>query len=136
MIWKKICISVFLILSCFTMFNILPIYAAETTIEDATSSGLGDGFDQSIIDNLNQKTDNSNIVFREQLYRIWNTLKWVIWVLSFIGILIAGVRYIFAGIEAKADLKQGLLKLVIGIILVDAASLVIEIIVNIFYEVI
>lgn len=110
---------------------------SDNTIESVGSgnSGLGKGFNQSIIDGLNKQA-GTDVIFQDQLYKIWNTFKWCVWILSFVGIFVAGLRYIFAGVDDKSDLKQGLGKLVIGIILVDAASLIIEIIVKIFYEVV
>lgn len=119
------------------MFGNSLVYADEAEfvdVEDATNSELGNGFDQGIIEGL--KNQNTNPVFSDQIYRIWNTFKWCVWVLSFVGIFAAGVRYIFAGVDAKADLKQGLGKLVIGIIFVDLASLIIEFIVKVFYDII
>ncbi len=130
---KKIYALILVIFTCFSIFSMQLVYAEET-VEDTTAAGdLGDGFNPSIISGLTNS--NSDMVFKRQVYRVWNTVKVIIWVLCVAGILFAGVKYIFAGIDAKSEIKQGLIKIVVGIVLVFSSSLVIDIIINIFTDV-
>lgn len=53
---------------------------------------------------------------------IWATASSVINVLAIAAVVLAGVRYMFAGADQKADIKQQTVTLVIGAVLVFAAS--------------
>lgn len=61
---------------------------------------------------------------------VWGTVLLVAQILSFAAIVFAGVRYMFASADQKADIKKGLIYLVIGAILVFAASTVVQIIIK------
>lgn len=52
---------------------------------------------------------------------IWNTVAVVIQILAIAAIVIAGVRYMFASADTKADIKKQTIVLVAGAILVFAA---------------
>lgn len=52
---------------------------------------------------------------------IWSTISVVVQVLAVAAVVFAGVRYMFASADAKADIKQQTLILVIGAVLVFAA---------------
>ena len=49
-------------------------------------------------------------------------------ILAVAAIVFAGVKYMFASAEGKADIKNGMIGLVIGAIMVFGASIVIDII--------
>ena len=52
---------------------------------------------------------------------IWGTVQTILQILAFAAIIIAGVRYMFASADQKADIKQQTVILVAGAILVFAA---------------
>lgn len=52
---------------------------------------------------------------------IWNTISVVLQILAIAAIVLAGVRYMFASADTKADIKQQTIILVVGAILVFAA---------------
>lgn len=52
---------------------------------------------------------------------IWGTVAVIIQILAIAAIIIAGVRYMFASADEKADIKQQTITLVVGAILVFAA---------------
>jgi protein-S-isoprenylcysteine O-methyltransferase Ste14 len=52
---------------------------------------------------------------------IWNTVATIIQILAIAAIIIAGVRYMFASADTKADIKKQTVILVAGAILVFAA---------------
>jgi type IV secretory pathway VirB2 component (pilin) len=61
---------------------------------------------------------------------IWGTVLTVLRILAVAAVVFAGVKYMFASAEGKADIKSGMLGLVIGAIMVFGASIVIEFIMN------
>ena len=68
--------------------------------------------------------------------RVWGTVTTVVQILAFAAIVFAGVRYMFASADQKADIKKGLGMLTIGAILVFAASTVVKFITTAANEVI
>ena len=61
---------------------------------------------------------------------VWGTVLTILRVLAVAAIVFAGVKYMFESAEGKANLKSGMLGLVIGAILVFGASIVVELIMN------
>lgn len=59
---------------------------------------------------------------------VWGTVLTILRVLAVAAIVFAGVKYMFAGAEGKAEFKTGLIGIVIGAILVFGASIVVELI--------
>ena len=63
--------------------------------------------------------------------KIADTVITVVQILAVAAVVIAGVRYMFAGADKKAEIKDSMIALVIGGILVFAASSVIKIITDV-----
>jgi type IV secretory pathway VirB2 component (pilin) len=59
---------------------------------------------------------------------IWATVSVVIYVLAIAAIVIAGLRYMFASADQKADIKKSTGILIIGAILVFGATLVLNLV--------
>lgn len=74
------------------------------------------------------KVDNS-------VKKVWGTVTLVVQVLAFTAVIFAGLRYMFASANQKADIKKGMMMLAIGSVLVFAASTVVQFIVNVSTEV-
>lgn len=66
---------------------------------------------------------------------IWGTVVLVVRILAFAAIVFAGVRYMFASADQKADIKKGLVYLVLGAVLVFASTYLVNFIVNITKEI-
>lgn len=62
---------------------------------------------------------------------IADTVITVVQILAVAAVVLAGVRYMFAGADKKAEIKDSMIVLVIGGILVFAASSVIKIITSV-----
>lgn len=92
--------------------------------------GFGDGFDPSIVPNGNVVTK-----LKTPIQKIWGTLSLILRVCAVGGIILTGIRYMFAGADAKADMKKTLPLLIIGIVIVFASTYVIDFIVDIVKEV-
>lgn len=69
-----------------------------------------------------------SIGLEDNVNNIWGTVLTVLRILAVAAIVFAGVKYMFASAESKADIKGGLLGLVVGAIMVFGASIVIDII--------
>ena len=68
--------------------------------------------------------------------KIWGTVTTVVQILAFAAIVFAGLRYMFASADQKADIKKGLGMLTIGSILVFLASTVVQFVINAADEII
>ena len=58
--------------------------------------------------------------------KVWGTVTTIVQMLAFAAVVFAGVRYMFASADQKADIKKGLGMLTIGAILVFCASTVVK----------
>lgn len=61
---------------------------------------------------------------------VWGIILTVLQVAAIAAVVFAGVRYMFASADSKADIKKQMIWLVIGAILVFGASTVIQLITN------
>ena len=68
--------------------------------------------------------------------KVWKTVITIVQILAFAAVVFAGVRYMFASADQKADIKKGLGMLTIGAVLVFAASTVVQFIVDAADEII
>lgn len=59
---------------------------------------------------------------------IWNTVAVILQILAIAAIVLAGVRYMFASADAKADIKKQTVILVIGAVLVFGAVAIAQLI--------
>lgn len=59
---------------------------------------------------------------------IWGTVALVVQVLAIACVVFAGLRYMFASADAKADIKKQTIILVVGAVLVFGATWIIQII--------
>lgn len=99
----------------------------------STSSGnsFGEGFDPSQIPSGNiEDVGKTKGIFDN----VYTTVLFLIQVASVAGIIICGIRYMYASADAKADIKAGMMPLVIGIILVFCASTVAQFVAKVFEQ--
>ncbi len=66
--------------------------------------------------------------------RIWSTVLTILQICAVAAVVFAGVKYMFASADAKAEIKNSMIGLVVGAILVFGASTFINIILNISEE--
>lgn len=102
---------------------------SETTGPLATLGVLGGGGTEGG-DEATEKYEK----FNRALYKVWGVILVVLQVASMTGIIFAGVRYMFASADAKADLKKSMIYLVIGMIIVFGASSVVGFVTGTFNE--
>ena len=60
----------------------------------------------------------------------WQTVASVLQILSVAAVVFAGVRYMFASADQKADIKKGMIILVIGAVLVFGATTILKVVQN------
>ena len=83
---------------------------------------------------FNNRGDTSSSAVN-MVNRVWGIVLTVLQVLAVAAIVFAGVRYMFAGADQKAEIKSGLLVLAIGAILVFGASMVVRALLRVTNEV-
>ena len=113
------------------IITILTIFVMFFSIQPSIFAALGDGFDPDKI----AKDSDQTPVFTEQFNKVWNTVIYLARVLAFVGIFMLGLTYIFANSDKKADLKKGLLPVVIGIVIFFGATYVIDFIKSVFEQI-
>lgn len=67
--------------------------------------------------------------------QIWGTVVTIAQIAAFAAIIFAGVRYMFASADTKADIKKQLVIIVVGAILVFGASTVVKILMNVLGDI-
>lgn len=67
---------------------------------------------------------------------IWSTVSTIVQVLAVGAVVFAGLRYMFASADQKADIKKSMGILAIGAILVFGATFVLQLIANVTNEVV
>lgn len=66
---------------------------------------------------------------------LWKTVLTIAQVVAFIAIIFAGIRYMFASADTKADIKKQTIILVVGAIFVFGASTIVSILMSIVNQV-
>lgn len=79
----------------------------------------------------NMTGGNGSTTLDNTVKNIWASLTLILQILAVAAIVFAGVRYMFASADSKADIKKQMIILVIGAVMVFAASTIIQVIVNV-----
>lgn len=129
---RKIFFIVPILLICIFIVNTSKVLADNVTKIDDMISGskIGGGYN-----NANVQTGNVSNNIRTPIERTWGIILVVLQVASVSGVIFAGVRYMFASADQKADLKKSLLHLAIGMVIVFGASTVVKIVTDVFDDV-
>lgn len=93
------------------------------------SETVGNEFDYSLVPN-DDFTEGENV--KRPIKRVWSSLILVLQAASVAGVIFAGVRYMFASAEKKADIKASMIHLVVGMVIVFAASSVVGVVTGTF----
>lgn len=73
--------------------------------------------------------------FNNALYQIWGVVLVILQVGSIAGVIFAGVRYMFASADDRANLKKSMIYLVIGMVIVFGASSVVGFVTGTFKDI-
>lgn len=131
---KIICMLMILFMITFPVSD---VFGAPTQGTDAVgglttnNNNFGGGFDPGQIPSGNiEDVGKTKGIFDN----IYTTVLFLIQVASVAGIIICGIRYMYASADAKADIKAGMMPFVIGIILVFCASTVAQFVAKVFEQ--
>lgn len=94
---------------------------------------LGNGFNDEL---YNEVANEENTDLDVIISRIGSTILLVLQVVAVCGVVFTGVKYMYAASNDKAKIKETLIWLIIGTILVFSAPAVIDFIINISNNVI
>ncbi len=95
---------------------------------DGSNTSIGNGFDYNNV----PSNGNTPTNFKTVIDRVWGTASLILKIAAIGGVIFAGIRYMYSSADAKADLKKSLVPLIIGIVIVFAASTLVDFIVSIF----
>ena len=140
---KSIIIFVVFIM-CFSLFDLT--YAASKLDSAVTPSDKKTGKNVSDADELGENALGTGALneinknfsngagsgryskFNSAKSNIWGVLLTVLQVASIAGVIFAGVRYMFASSDSKADMKKSMIYLIIGMVIVFSAATVVDLV--------
>ena len=148
---KSIIIFVVFVM-CFSLFDLT--YAASKLDSAVTPSDKKTGKNVSDADELGENALGTGALneinknfsngagsgryskFNSAKSNIWGLLLTVLQVASIAGVIFAGVRYMFASSDSKADMKKSMIYLIIGMVIVFSASTVVGITTRTFNDIV
>ncbi len=108
-------LSLFMIIFLLCAF-ITPVFAA------------GEGDVDVNLDFTTDASDNSNL--GDLFSNVWGTVQTVASFIALIMVVFAGIRYMFASADQKADIKKQTIILIVGAIFIFAAGSIVNLIAN------
>ncbi|MGN1013003.1 MAG: TrbC/VirB2 family protein [Clostridia bacterium] len=108
------------------MLRVMPIVLVALLIVGNTVFAADASSTVNNIMNNNQSIGSVNTMAK----RIWGTVLTILQICAVAAIVFCGVKYMFASAENKAEIKNGMIGLVVGAILVFAASTVVQVIIK------
>lgn len=91
----------------------------------------------TIFDPNNMPSPNENIGrVNSSINKVWGSVTLILQIASVSAVVFAGVKYMFASADQRADIKKSMIFLVIGAIFVFGASTVINFIVRAFTDIV
>ncbi len=121
----KFIFVILLFVSIFLSFNLFCYNLEANSLND-----LGNGYDSTKVTTGSDTNGVQKI--KQPINKVFGVLFTILQVGAVGGVIFAGVSYMFASAENKADLKRKLLPLVIGMIIVFGASTVVDFITKSF----
>lgn len=117
----------------FMIFMILSIIIVSSDVFAASS--LGNGLDKNLLDDVTKNDTTLSGKFDKTIGNVYATLFTIMKVLGIAGVVIQGVRYMYAQGDAKAKIKQSLIYIIIGVIFIFGAELIADKISAAFQEI-
>ena len=114
---------------CIVIFSLLLIFSFSLFF-NFNYAALGEGLNEDKLNDLTASDNSITIGFSDILNNVFGTLFTVLKVLGVAGIVITGVRYMYAGPDAKGKIKESLIYLILGTIFVVGADVVVGLISN------
>ena len=98
-----------------------------------TTNIFAAGFGDFNVNSINVVADKNSDTIKT-VNKVWGVILTILQVCAIAAVVFAGVRYMFASADSKADIKKQMIWLVIGAILVFGASTVIGFLTGTFNE--
>lgn len=114
---------------CIVIFSLLLIFSFSLFF-NFNYAALGEGLNEDKLNDLTASDNSITVGFSDILNNVFGTLFTVLKVLGVAGIVITGVRYMYAGPDAKGKIKESLIYLILGTIFVFGADVVVGLISN------
>lgn len=114
---------------CIVIFSLLLIFSFSLFF-NFNYAALGEGLNEDKLNDLTASDNSITVGFSDILNNVFGTLFTVLKVLGVAGIVITGVRYMYAGPDAKGKIKESLIYLILGTIFVFGADVVVSLISN------
>lgn len=126
---KKIFLRVLPVLIVLMVVFTTNVFAARTSRGDRGAAGFSNfNSDMKVEANTGGKTVG-------MVNNVWGIILTILQVAAIAAIVFSGVRYMFASADSKADIKKQMVWLVVGAVLVFAASTVIKLITTVANDV-
>lgn len=97
------------------------------TLSDVYAA-LGEGLDENVLDGVTKNDTTVVGKLDTQINKVFGTIMNICKILGVAGIVVNGVRYMYASSNDKAKIKQSLIFVVIGTVFIFAADIVVKII--------
>lgn len=91
---------------------------------------LGQGLNSSLLTEVTNENTGISSKFDDTFSKIFGTIFLVLKTVGVLGIVIEGVRYMYAGAQSKAKIKQNLLWIVVGTVFIFGADIVLGLIID------
>ena len=116
------------------ILRLIPVLLLVVVVLNSSVFGFNN-FDPSTgnLDTIGNGT--SSTVVDNTVNKVWGSVTLILQVLAIAAIVFAGVRYMFASADQKADIKKSMIILVVGAVLVFGASTIVQFIVNVTQDV-
>lgn len=116
------------------LLRIVPVFLVLAVVLTTSVFGFSNFENVDTINGIDQNAGSVASV-DSAVSRVWKTVTLILQILAVAAIVFAGVRYMFASANDKADIKKQTIGLVVGAILVFAASTIVNFIVNVTKDV-
>lgn len=110
----------------YRIFFILLLVAVTFTSQQYINADLGEGVDEGILNPIVENNGNERI--NNMFTTISSTIVTVLQVLGVAGLAFNGFKYMSAGAEGKSKIKENMLWILFGLLLITSADAIINII--------
>lgn len=110
----------------YRIFFILLLVAITFTSQQYINADLGEGVDEGILNPIVENNGNERI--NNMFTTISSTIVTVLQVLGVAGLAFNGFKYMSAGAEGKSKIKENMLWILFGLLLITSADAIINII--------
>jgi len=110
-----------------TRITFILLFIAMLCIQNV-SADLGSGLNDDLLTNVTQNNDGITSKLGSTLEKVFATIFAVLKVLGVAGIVITGVKYMYASANDRGQIKQSLIYIVIGTIFIFGAEIIVNLI--------